>query len=251
MPTKVCTDCKTEKDASQFSLVNKHTGQRRPQCNPCKLAREKAQAEARRAADGPKPEYHCCTKCGEKKLFDSSNFKTSKLSPFGLRPECKSCNSARNREWAKTEKAKEVKKRFYKNNAEKLKLYAKEYQQKNRKRISEYVKVWRSKNIEHYRMVDAEWSRKNKAKRTEYRHKRRAAGEFSYAVIPELMQKQNGKCTVCRGFLTKLIEIDHIIPVALGGTNEKTNLQLLCRPCNRSKGAKHPVDFMQSRGFLL
>jgi len=51
--------------------------------------------------------------------------------------------------------------------------------------------------------------------------------------------------------LTKFIEVDHIYPIALGGTNEGSNLQLLCRFCNRSKGAKHPVDYMQKRGFLL
>ena len=28
------------------------------------------------------------------------------------------------------------------------------------------------------------------------------------------------------------------MPVSKGGTNDKENLQLLCRPCNRSKGAK-------------
>lgn len=40
-------------------------------------------------------------------------------------------------------------------------------------------------------------------------------------------------------------------PLARGGTNQRTNLQLLCPPCNLSKSAKDPIDFMQSRGFLL
>ena len=42
-----------------------------------------------------------------------------------------------------------------------------------------------------------------------------------------------------------------IKPLARGGTNQRTNLQLLCPPCNLSKSAKDPIDFMQSRGFLL
>lgn len=45
--------------------------------------------------------------------------------------------------------------------------------------------------------------------------------------------------------------MDHIMPLALGGTNTDDNIQLLCPTCNRSKHAKHPVDFMQQRGFLL
>lgn len=36
-----------------------------------------------------------------------------------------------------------------------------------------------------------------------------------------------------------------------GGANDKSNIQLLCPHCNLSKGAKHPVDFMQERGMLL
>lgn len=38
-------------------------------------------------------------------------------------------------------------------------------------------------------------------------------------------------------------EIDHILPLALGGGSTRDNLQVLCRPCNRSKGAKHPNDW--------
>ena len=41
------------------------------------------------------------------------------------------------------------------------------------------------------------------------------------------------------------------MPIALGGKNVDDNVQLLCAACNLSKQAKHPVDFMQQRGFLL
>ena len=41
------------------------------------------------------------------------------------------------------------------------------------------------------------------------------------------------------------------MPLARGGKHEASNLQLLCPPCNMSKNAKHPIDFMQQRGFLL
>ena len=36
-------------------------------------------------------------------------------------------------------------------------------------------------------------------------------------------------------------EIDHIIPESKGGKTTLDNLQLLCRHCNRSKGAKGEI----------
>ena len=37
----------------------------------------------------------------------------------------------------------------------------------------------------------------------------------------------------------------------LGGEHDDSNIQLLCPPCNSSKQAIHPIDFMQRKGFLL
>ena len=45
--------------------------------------------------------------------------------------------------------------------------------------------------------------------------------------------------------------LDHINPLALGGSKTDEKIQLLRATCNLQKNAKHPVDFMQSRGFLL
>ena len=41
------------------------------------------------------------------------------------------------------------------------------------------------------------------------------------------------KCKYCRG--KENLTIDHKIPVALGGTNERKNLQCLCQRCNQMK----------------
>ncbi len=33
-----------------------------------------------------------------------------------------------------------------------------------------------------------------------------------------------------------LLEVDHVLPLSLGGTDDPSNLQTLCRTCNRRKG---------------
>jgi len=37
-------------------------------------------------------------------------------------------------------------------------------------------------------------------------------------------------------------ELDYIKPLSKGGKNSPDNIQLLCRRCNRSKGAKWPAE---------
>jgi len=59
------------------------------------------------------------------------------------------------------------------------------------------------------------------------------------AIPPDLEKhiwlRDGGQCKWC-GSRTN-VEIDHITPVVEGGTNTPQNLRLLCRNCNRSKGA--------------
>lgn len=250
MPLKYCTDCKTEKDSSLFSSAGQG-GRLRPQCKPCTKVREKARFEARRLADGEMPATRCCSKCGEEKPLTSEFFKPGIQFKHGHTTECKKCLHARSRDWSRTDAGKALRARLAPRYKERVAQYAKAYQKANRERINSYLHSLRLRNIEQRRAVDAAWARNNKDKRAAYRHARRAAGKFDYSVVHDLKRLQSGKCAVCRGLLTRFVEVDHIFPIALGGTNERTNLQLLCRPCHRSKGAKHPVDFMQSRGLLL
>ena len=48
-------------------------------------------------------------------------------------------------------------------------------------------------------------------------------------------QRDGGSCVSCGS--RERLEFDHMIPVALGGSNTARNLQLLCETCNRQKGA--------------
>ncbi len=56
------------------------------------------------------------------------------------------------------------------------------------------------------------------------------------SLCSEVRHRSGHKCQHC-GVLDDL-QIDHIKPRSWGGTDEAENLQLLCRRCNRAKGAK-------------
>lgn len=47
--------------------------------------------------------------------------------------------------------------------------------------------------------------------------------------------RDEGRCRACGS--TSELQYDHIIPLAMGGSNNAENLQILCGPCNRSKSA--------------
>ena len=52
-----------------------------------------------------------------------------------------------------------------------------------------------------------------------------------------VLERDGRRCRKCRS--ARRLEIDHIVPLSKGGSSEKSNLQVLCRRCNRSKWKTH------------
>ncbi len=52
-------------------------------------------------------------------------------------------------------------------------------------------------------------------------------------VRAEVLLRDGARCRRCRTAAN--LEVDHIIPISKGGTTEESNLQTLCRRCNRRK----------------
>lgn len=73
--------------------------------------------------------------------------------------------------------------------------------------------------------------------------RRDAEGSHTAADILRIHAEQSGKCACCGKDLNGTYHVDHIMPLAIGGSNWPDNLQALCAFCNQSKGAKHPYDF--------
>jgi len=136
------------------------------------------------------------------------------------------------------ERRKKALQKYAANNKQKIKLALEKYKLNNREKLKQIKRKWAEKQPKEYFRLKS--------------HKRRTLkiGKITKTIKDTLFKLQKGMCAVCKNKLTKY-EIDHIIPLAKGGDHADSNLQLLCPSCNRSKAAKHPVDFMQERGYLL
>lgn len=190
-----------------------------------------------------------CTKCGGKPKPESE-FSKSSRSRDGLQSKCKACERA-----------------YTAANSGKLNAYAAEYRAANREKVKAAQAKWAAANPGKLREKSARWRANNPDKvkalavsghgalliRTHnYRARKRATnGKLSKDIAEKLFTLQRGKCACCRTPLGDNYHRDHHMPLALGGPNTDDNIQLLCPTCNLQKSAKHPIDFMQQRGFLL
>lgn len=164
-----------------------------------------------------------CCKCGEHKPI--AEFSKNRGNKDGLQTYCRPCHRASVLKWQKDhpQKANEKNRKWQAANPDKKKEYAKKSRENNKEALRIAVRNRRAKQ----------------------------RGLLSKGLIGRLLRMQRGKCACCGKPLGTEYHIDHIIPLALGGENTDCNIQLLRAECNLQKGAKHPVDFMQQRGFLL
>jgi len=145
---------------------------------------------------------------------------------------------------------------YYSVNKYSISIKQAEYRIENLDRVTAKQKEWRSNNKERVAATKAAWKITHPTECLSYRRnrtaKRRGAnGKLSKGLSDILFKLQQGKCPCCKLPLGGDYHLDHKMPLALGGANEDFNMQLLRAECNLNKSSKHPVDFMQSRGFLL
>lgn len=60
----------------------------------------------------------------------------------------------------------------------------------------------------------------------------------------ELMRRQDNTCVYCgTRRQARSLDVDHIVPVVRGGSNDESNLQVICRACNLRKGIQTDAEF--------
>jgi len=223
-----------------------------------------------------------CTKCGEAKQL-AAFYKCKKIKD-GLQGHCKSCDTASRAPYSERKKAqtaawraanqehiKAKRASYYTANANKVKAKAKAWAKANPERLKVRRTIYYAANAERIKTQSAAWVKANlkrsntnkgawasahpEINRTRNQNRRArkiaAGGRLSQGLAEKLFKSQRGLCPCCGSPLGTNYHLDHIVPLKLGGPNSDDNMQLLRQQCNNQKGAKHPVDFMQSRGFLL
>lgn len=134
--------------------------------------------------------------------------------------------------------------------------YSARYREKNYQRCLAMTAAWKSAKPEQRKATQRDWLQNNLDKHRTYQHNRRAkkkanGGKLSPNIADRLLMLQRGKCACCGLPLGDDYHLDHIVPIALGGPNTDENIQLLRAECNRQKGARDPIAYMQARGRLL
>lgn len=172
------------------------------------------------------PTTKVCSQCKTEKPVEM--FCKDSSTRDGLRCYCRACKKASAARWRESnpEKHAAANSRWYK---------------ANQKKVNAWNARWKKAHPEKVRTH-------NQNRRAK---KREAGGTLSPNLAEKLFKLQRGKCACCGLPLGDDYHLDHIVPLALGGSNTDDNIQLLRATCNLQKQDKHPVDFMQSKGLLI
>lgn len=138
-----------------------------------------------------------------------------------------------NSKWLESNKAKAYKavQNWRENNPEKSREYLQRYSNNNPDKRKESVRRWREKNPDKIK----EYARKH------HNAKRNADGFHTEEEWIALCFYYMNQCLRC-GEVPIEMTRDHIVPISLGGSDDISNIQPLCRSCNSYKGLQ-TIDY--------
>lgn len=196
---------------------------------------------------------------GSTKYFTGEPCKHGHLSPRYVSAGCVECalKRASDRYQADPEANREYCRVRYRTNLA-VQEQVREWRLANPEKVEAAREKWRQENPEKHKEAQKKWAANNPETvqsnvRARRARKRNAEGSHTKEDIEAILVRQAFKCAECGTSIRKRSsrQVDHIVPLKLGGSNWPTNLQLLCNTCNKVKAAKHPIDFAVERGRLV
>ena len=179
---------------------------------------------------------------------------------------CWDCQLIRNATWRKSnpDKVRANTSRSYQRHRTKRCAAKKHYRQTTpdyAERHRESAKQWRLDHPEQYRAIRNKYlskarkteayrlaNRANSARRKMRRWRRPDGSPVYKERLAALLRRHNGKCYWCRKSYGETYHLDHVMPLAIGGEHDITNLVVSCPTCNLKKGVKTPMEWA---GVLL
>jgi 5-methylcytosine-specific restriction endonuclease McrA len=143
------------------------------------------------------------------------------------------------------------------NQTERGKAVRQKWKEKNKEFLNQRERERRASNPELRRNSYKKWAKKedSDAVIAANAHRRRArlltaTGRHTPDDLREILAAQAHRCPYCNADLKQVKRhVDHIMPLSRGGSNDKTNIQILCQTCNLSKGDKDPIEYERSIGL--
>lgn len=139
---------------------------------------------------------------------------------------------------------------YYRRNRTRMLEQAKAYVAKNYEAIQAKRKAHRNANKTRINIEIAAWAKANPEKRrakerAREARERGAEGTHTATDVNALKISQEGVCAAIHCFQELVLgfHVDHIMPIARGGSNWPCNLQLLCPTCNQAKHARDPEEW--------
>jgi len=212
---KVCTRCGQWLSYAAFDKKRSTPTGHRADCKQCRSARSTELAALRPAPTGT---HKTCNTCGTSKPY--ADFPTARESRDGRSTECQACRNAVRK--ASHQRMYDANPRYRAIAAER----AREWYRANTERAKERIYAWYRANPE--KVATARENRRSREMKAE--------GSFTEQQWHDLCAIYDNRCLCCGS--TEPLTVDHVIPLARGGSNDISNLQPLCLRCNKRKHTK-------------
>lgn len=208
------------------------------------LLRQPECSNVGRSTFDPMTDTKFCSGCKERKagsFFGRSN--RSINDPY--RPTCRACEAIKGSAYRATPSGQISLKKQRAKCADYQRRYMQNY------RIRPEIRARKNELQRVYMKTE-----KGRLKRRIYEARRRArkresSGTFSQGDIERILRLQRNRCAACRSKLDGAFHIDHIVALSNQGENSARNIQLLCEPCNLSKGSLPAEVFMREKHARL